>query len=66
MVLFLAFSLASLVETAPSLPDVEVLHQKQDNMLRETPEQEAAKTSGRGTTSATTAWVHKSRLVNAG
>ena len=55
-VVLLVFSLASLVESAPSLPEVEVLHQKEENIVRETPEQEA-ETSRRGTV-CTAARVH--------
>ncbi len=56
VVLFLAFSLASLVESAPSLPEVEVLHQKEENIVRE-PSEHEAETSRRGTV-CTAARVH--------
>ncbi len=50
VVLFLAFSLASLVESAPSLPEVELL-QKEENIVQKTSEHEA-ESSRRGTATA--------------
>ena len=50
-VVLLVFSLASLVESAPSLPEVEVLHQKEENIVQETSEHEA-ESSRRGTATA--------------